>query len=89
MIETGAYIALIILTVAFILSFRRLLAGPSLPDRVIALELLTSISIGIIVTFIFISKKTIYLDIVLIIAPIVFIGTVTIAKYLQDTKRKV
>lgn len=88
MIESVAYIVMILLMVSFLLSCIRLLIGPSLPDRVISLDLISSISMGIIITYAFISKKIVYLDIVFLIALIIFLGTVTIAKYLKETKAK-
>lgn len=88
MIETAAHIALVILLVAFIIALIRLLIGPSLPDKVISLDLMFLLTMGIIITFIFISNKIVYLDIILIAALIIFLGTITIAKYLKETQAK-
>lgn len=88
MIETAAHIALFILVTAFVIALIRLLIGPSLPDRVISLDLMFLLVMGIIICFIFISKEIVYIDMVPIIALIIFLGTITIAKYLKETKRK-
>ncbi|UII30590.1 monovalent cation/H+ antiporter complex subunit F [Fulvivirga ulvae] len=88
MIEYAAHIIMVLLAISLLISFIRLLRGPSLPDRVISLDLISSISMGIIITYVFISKKIVYLDVVLIVALIIFLGTVTIAKYLKETSIK-
>lgn len=86
MVENAAHIAMILLTISFLISFVRLLKGPSLPDRVISLDLISLISMSFVLVYAFMSKKIVYLDIVLIVALIIFLGTVTIAKYLKQTK---
>lgn len=86
MIENAAYISLIILIAAFLMAFFRLLKGPTLPDRIISLDLIFLLTIGIVIVFIFISKQVVYLDIAPVVALIVFLGTVTIAKYLKVKK---
>lgn len=85
-ITTAAHIALGILLIAFSLTLIRLLKGPSRPDRIVALELIASLTMGIIITFTLISGEPIYLDIVLVITLVVFLGTVTVAKYLKKEK---
>lgn len=88
MIETAAYISLSILILAFVMTFIKLLVGPSLPDRVISLDLMFLLVIAFIINFIFISHEIAYLDMAPVIALIIFMGTVTIAIHLRKTKRK-
>ncbi len=71
------------LIVAFILSIISLLRGPALQDRVVALDLIASAAAGLILVFILISKEVRYLDIVLVLSLIIFLGTAAIAKYLN------
>jgi len=82
MILLGAKIALYILIGAFILGLIRLIKGPELADRVIALDLLAYISAGMILLTMVITGKKQYMDIVIILSLVVFIATVAIAKYL-------
>ncbi|MGK7392462.1 MAG: monovalent cation/H+ antiporter complex subunit F [Candidatus Cyclobacteriaceae bacterium M2_1C_046] len=86
MVENAAYIAFFIMIISFFLAFYRLLKGPTLPDRIISLDLIFLLTIGIVIIFIFISKKVVYLDIAPVVALIVFLGTVTISKYLKVTR---
>lgn len=82
-IGTAALIAFGLLVVAMALTFGRLLYGPSLPDRIVALDLIASLAIGIVITLVFFSGETVFIDIAIFIALIVFIGTVAISKYLK------
>jgi multicomponent Na+:H+ antiporter subunit F len=76
------YIALAVLMVAFFLTIIRLAKGPRLYDRVVALELITSISAGIILVYSMIADNPIFFDVAVIIFMIAFLGTVAISKYL-------
>lgn len=87
MIQTGATVAFIIIIIAFILTFLRLLRGPSLPDRVVALDLMASLVMGIILTFSIMSGYVVYVDIVMVISLVMFLGTVAIAFYLKKQEK--
>lgn len=82
MIVLGAKIALFLLIASFFLIMVRLLKGPSLPDRVISLDLLAFVALGIILLNMIITGEEEYLDIVIVISLVIFIATVAIAKYL-------
>jgi multicomponent Na+:H+ antiporter subunit F len=82
MVILGAKIALYILIASFFLIMVRLLKGPTLPDRVISLDLLAFVSLGIVLLNMIITGELEYLDIVIVISLVIFIATVAIAKYL-------
>ena len=71
-----------IMIAAFILVLVRLIKGPSIPDRVIALDLLAFISLGIILMIMIITGKKEYMDVVIVLSLVLFIASVAIAKYL-------
>lgn len=71
------------LMVAIILAFVRLMRGPSLPDRVVALDLTGTLALGIIAAFAVASGETVYLDVGIVLALIAFLGTVAFARYLE------
>ncbi|MDP2237727.1 MAG: monovalent cation/H+ antiporter complex subunit F [Bacteroidales bacterium] len=75
--------ALIMLSSAMLLSLYRLAKGPSLPDRIVALDLIASLSIGFTIVFAIYTGQVRYLDIAVIVALIIFIGTVAYATYLK------
>lgn len=82
-IEIASIISFGLIAVGMLLSFIRLFMGPSLPDRITALDLIASLSIGMILVLAVYSGKSVFLDIAIFVALIVFIGTVAISKYLK------
>jgi len=74
---------LVILVVAFLIAFVRLARGPSLPDRVVALDLMTALSVGIIGTYAIREDQAVFLDVAIVLALITFVATVAFARYLE------
>lgn len=74
---------LFLLAVALVLAFLRLLRGPSVPDRVVAFDLLATIGIGLFVLIAIASDRAAFLDVALGMALILFLGTVGLARYLE------
>jgi multicomponent Na+:H+ antiporter subunit F len=81
------YIIIPILSVSGFLVFIRFIIGPSLSDRVIALDLLITIGIGIIAIYSIVNDKPTFLDIAMILALIAFLGTVAFSYYLEKRKK--
>ena len=77
------YIILPILALSSVLVFIRFLLGPSLSDRVVSLDLLITIGIGIISIYSIITNQPTFLDIAMILALIAFLGTVAFSYYLE------
>ncbi len=80
---SSAEIALGILGLAAILGLVRLVRGPSLADRVVAVELLGTIAIGMIAAAAVVSGASALLDVALIVALVAFLGTVAFARYIE------
>lgn len=76
-------IALPVLVTGVILVFVRLLRGPSLPDRVIALDILSVLGIGIIVAFSIATDQPVFVDVASVLALVSFLGTVAFAAYVE------
>ncbi len=84
MIETiAAWVALPMLSIAIVLTFIRLVRGPTLPDRVVALDLLTLIGVGLAVVYAMAYDQQRLLDLAIVLALIAFPGTIAFARYLE------
>lgn len=83
--DLALYGVMPILALAMMLAFVRLLRGPSLPDRVVAVDLLTTLSIGIIATYAIATEQTALLDVAIVLALVSFLGTVAFAYYIERT----
>jgi multicomponent Na+:H+ antiporter subunit F len=71
------------LSIALFLAFVRLVRGPSLPDRVVALDLIAVLSVGFIAMYALDTKQPIFLDAAIVLALIAFLGTIAFARYLE------
>ena len=69
------YVILPILTISVLLVFIRLFKGPTVVDRVIALDLIITIGIGIITVYSIRQEQEVLLDVAIILALIAFLGT--------------
>jgi multicomponent Na+:H+ antiporter subunit F len=83
MLDTATGLALVMLAVAILLAFVRLLRGPTLPDRVVAMDLVGILIVGLIVVGAAASREQVFLDVAIVIALISFVGTVAYARYLE------
>jgi len=71
------------LSVALFLALVRLARGPSLPDQVIALDLMGTIAVGIITVYAIATQQPVFLDVAIVLALIAFLGTVAFARYVE------
>lgn len=76
-------VALTMLSMALLLALARLVHGPSLPDRVVALELMTALAVGIIAVDTIAANQPVFLDAAIVLALISFLGTVAFARYVE------
>ena len=82
MLDTVIDITIVLLLIALIGASYRVLVGPSLPDRVMALDAIAINVVGIIATISIKLKTLTLVDIILVIGILGFIGTVSFSKFL-------
>jgi multicomponent Na+:H+ antiporter subunit F len=75
--------AVAMLAVAVGLTFVRLARGPSLPDRVIALDLIGVLLVCLLVLMAGVTAQQVLLDVAMVVALISFVGTVAYARYIE------
>ena len=85
--ELSLYISLGLIALSLLISFIRLALGPSLPDRVVALDLIASLGIAFIAVYSIITGQMLVLDVGLIIGLLAFLGTVAFARYIERRSR--
>ena len=76
-------IVLPVLFLSVALTFVRLVKGPTLPDRVVALDLMTTLGIGVIAAYAMATDETIFIDVAIVVALISFLGTIAFAYYVE------
>ncbi|MDF2153842.1 cation:proton antiporter [Vibrio sp. CAU 1672] len=80
-----AYLGLL---VSFVLSFVRLTRGPTLADRVVALDLIAFLTIGFIAVYTLDSGQKSLLDIAITLGLVAFLGTIAFARFIAAQKTK-
>ncbi|MCK5770751.1 monovalent cation/H+ antiporter complex subunit F [Algiphilus sp.] len=73
----------IVLALALVLALLRLLAGPSLADRVVALELIASLTVGLIAANAVFADMPAALDVALVLALTGFLAAIAFSRYLE------
>jgi multicomponent Na+:H+ antiporter subunit F len=78
------YTSFAFLMMAMIITLFRLLKGPSINDRIAAMDLISSVFMGVILVYAVLIQNAIYFDVPLIISLISFIGTIAVSTYLKQ-----
>ena len=84
MFDFTSQLTLVILAVTVIVTLVRIIKGPTLPDRVVAMDLLGVVIVGFIVVLAGWTGVRATLDAAIVIALIGFVATVAYATYVQQ-----
>ena len=83
MVEFGTQFALVTLSAAVLMAVVRLIRGPTLPDRVVAMDLIGVLVVGLIVVLAASTRVRATLDAAIVIALIAFVATIAYATYIE------
>lgn len=75
--------ALIVLTISIMMLVVRVVKGPTTPDRVVALDAIGVLLIAIIAVLSMLLSTYAFLDVIMLLAILAFIGTVAFAKFIE------
>jgi multicomponent Na+:H+ antiporter subunit F len=81
------YAAMAMLMLAMLMTAARVVLGPTLADRVLALDQLTAIAIGFIATIAVRTGYDLYIDIALALGLVGFLATAAFARYIVMSLR--
>lgn len=81
------YFVLPVLSISIVLIFISFIKGPKMVDRVIALDLVITTSIGFISAYSILYDQPALLDVAMILALIAFLGTVAFTYYIQKKNK--
>jgi multicomponent Na+:H+ antiporter subunit F len=85
-LTTPSVVALTMLAAAACLTFVRLLKGPTLPDRVVAIDLIGVLMVSILVVTAAATAQQAFLDVGMVVALISFVGTVAYSRYIERSR---
>ena len=80
----GGVVALAICGLTILIAVVRLVWGPSLADRVVAIDLLSAVVVGATAAWSVAANDAVYLDVALLVALLAFLGTVAFAVYAEE-----
>ncbi len=76
--------ALVIHTLLIVIAIWRIWRGENVADRLIGVELVTTMLLAILVLLSLTQRDTIYIDVAIALAALGFVVTIALAKYLAD-----
>lgn len=77
------YLTLFLLTISIAACLYRVIKGPSMPDRVMALDLISVNLIASIAILSVINGQTVFLDVILLLGILSFIGTIALSRFIE------
>ena len=83
MLANIMHAALVMVSAAVLIAFGRLVHGPTLPDRVVAVDLIGVSSVGLMVLGAAATGERTFLDAAVVIALLGFLGTIAYARYAE------
>jgi len=82
MLDNVIMLVFAMISVALLLNLYRLLRGPSIPDRILALDTMYINSIALIILYGLLMESPLYFEAALLIAMLGFVRTVAVCKFL-------
>lgn len=76
-----------LLVAAMVLVLWRLAKGPTAPDRVIAMDLLSILVVAFLVVLSMVAREISYLDVAIAYACIAFLGTIALARFIEKASQ--
>ncbi|WP_322989145.1 MULTISPECIES: cation:proton antiporter [unclassified Hoeflea] len=73
--------ALAILSLSFLVTIYRIIRGPTLPDRILGLDMLVAVAIGFITVIGIKTGYTLYVDVAIALGLVGFLATVAFARF--------
>lgn len=87
LLQVAVVIAFGATSLALVAAFVRVVIGPSLADRVLALDMIGLVSVSVIAAYAIASGQALFLDAAIALALIAFLGTVAFSRFIEWRRR--
>ncbi len=84
LVQLGIQAALLVLVLLILPCTYRAWVGPTAPDRLQAIDTITTLLIGIIIVLALLRNMVMFVDVAIAIAAFAFIGTIALARYIAE-----
>ena len=81
-----SYFSLAVHTILIAVAIWRVWRGENVVDRLIGVELVSTLTLAVLVLVALISRESIYIDVALALGALGFIGTMALTKYAVDER---
>jgi multicomponent Na+:H+ antiporter subunit F len=82
----SVYLSLGVLGISILAALLRVLWGPNLSDRVIALDLVAFLAMGFLAAYSVFAGEETFIDVALVLGLLAFLGTVAVARYIERVR---
>ena len=84
LVQFGIQAALLVLVLLILPCAYRAWVGPTAPDRLQAIDTITTLLIGIIIVLAVLRNTVMFIDVAIALAAFAFIGTIALARYISE-----
>lgn len=84
LVQFGIQAALLVLVILIVPCAYRAWIGPTAPDRLQAIDTITTLLIGIIIVLAVLRNTAMFVDVAIAIAAFAFVGTLALARYIAE-----
>lgn len=85
-LATAIDISFVLVMLGIVAGFTRLVRGPSLPDRIVALDMMTVLIVSFCALYAILSGERAFVDVAIVLALIGFLATVALARFVDRRK---
>jgi multicomponent Na+:H+ antiporter subunit F len=82
-LDIALYISVVAIGLSLIIAFVRMVLGPTLADRVVALDMMTTLIIAFCGIVSIMTAISAFLDVAIVLALVAFLATVALARYAE------
>lgn len=75
-------VAVVLIGVFALLALIRLILGPSVPDRVVAMDAINTLTVAVMILLGVVFQQLIFIDVAIVYALLSFVSTLFVAKYI-------
>ena len=86
LLSVSLVVAALLLGVALILSLFRVFGGPTISDRVVAVDMISYVAIGFAAVMALATGQAVLLDAAAVLAVAAFVGTLALARHVERTQ---
>lgn len=87
-LTTAIDIAFVLVMLGVVAGFVRLVKGPSLPDRIVALDMMTVLIVSFCGLYAIQSGQRAFVDVAIVLALVGFLATVALARFVERRQRR-